>query len=78
MIYTRWGIEFQIESAALDVEVDHLPAPVTLVRNKDGRFQFAEFLRADGGLNEVMEAVRAAEPLNISNQELEEAIKQAS
>ena len=78
MIYTRWNQVVSFEGLVTDVEVEHLEAPVTLVKCDDGRFRFAEFLRADGGYNEINAALRDVPALNLSSSELEVAIKEAS
>jgi hypothetical protein len=78
MIYTRFGIKFEIDGKLEGVELDHLSAPVTLVRSKDGHFQFAEFLRADDGLSELMTEVNKADELNLSDDELKAAVREAS
>lgn len=81
-ICNRWGEELRIIVNCGEVQPKQFTAPVTLVkvRYNDGTgdgWQFADFLRADGGWLEIKAAIDALPVSTISETEMKSAISQA-
>lgn len=69
MLYDRWGNTLVINGFLGEVHPDGYNAPVRLVEISytdpsgdpiNTTYRFAEFLKADGGINEIDEAVNKA------------------
>jgi hypothetical protein len=80
-IYNRWGDELKIVVNCGEVRPKQLNGPVTLVKVRYGdgedRWQFADFLKADGGWQEIKSAVEKLQVSAISADTMKSAISQA-
>lgn len=81
-IYNRWGDTLTIQVNCGQHQPKGFVAPVTLVDvryDEDGRhaFHFVEFLKADGGLSEILEQATMATRANLSPATLRKAIEEA-
>jgi hypothetical protein len=81
-IYNRWGDELKIVVNCGEVRPKQLSGPVTLVKVRYGdgaedRWQFADFLKADGGWQEIKSSVEALQVSAISAAAMKSAISQA-
>lgn len=81
MIYTPGGEPATIVANCGEHQVRGFCTPVILVRiqcsDGDERYEFAPFLRADGGFPEILTAIQNARPARLSAVALEAAIRQA-
>jgi hypothetical protein len=88
MIYTRWGSHVTVlrRCGQHQPEGFEVPATLLLVEIKDPekvdelafqRFRFLEFLRADGGLPEIIEAAENVPVIKLDPDQLKVAIKEA-
>jgi hypothetical protein len=83
MIYSRWGSGIRITGYCGKHQVEGYGTPLMLVRADgvaDGqeRFYLAWALKADGGINEVSEAIDAAPEITLDKATLAKAIEQAT
>lgn len=81
-IYNRWGDELKIVVNCGEVRPKQLSGPVTLVKVRYGdgaedRWQFADFLKADNGWEEIKAAVKSLPVSTISATAMKTAISQA-
>jgi hypothetical protein len=82
MIFTRWGTPIRIIGDCGIQRPKGFVAPVTLcqvqLKDLEQDYQFAEFLRATNGINEIAEAVALAPLKELSPEELAIALHKAS
>jgi hypothetical protein len=83
MIYTRWGSKIKICINCGQHQPQEFRAPITLLRVKhietqEFDYQFAEFLRADKGYNEILQAIEVAETEILTGRDLKKALRKAS
>ena len=86
MIYTRFGTQVKIVAHCGEHEFQSLDGEIytlTLLRidNVTGgniSHRFAETLRADGGLNAILEEANAAPTIQLTEGELKIALRQAA
>lgn len=84
-IYTRWGGTVEITANCGQHQPAHFDVSGTLVRSvthyddepSRERYHFAEFLRADDGLPEILAAISVAPPVTLDAVALAAAIEQA-
>lgn len=83
-IYDRWYSKLEIWENCGKHKVKGFPAPLTLVKIKlvdSGLFGylFAEFLRADGGLSEIVDEVNryTVSKVELNEPQLSEALQEA-
>lgn len=82
MIYTRFGNSIKIIGQCGKCKPLGFTVPVTLARiqrdeDKAIRHQFVEFLKADDGYQEIIDAYNAAPVLELKGTELDKAIQEA-
>lgn len=83
MIYSRWGCELELTAYCGKHKLPEFALPLMLVmakRKDDGKtcYYFAAFLRADGGLKEIEEAIAALPEVELMPDELQKAVKDAA
>jgi hypothetical protein len=86
MIYTRWNNEVKIIAQCGKLQPPYLSYPLYLARieitfvnerQKMVRHEFINYLKADGGWNEICDAYNSAPVLKLTDVELEKAFKEA-
>ncbi len=83
MIYTRFGTEVELLAYCGKHQPKGFSVPLMLlhVRHRDDDsegYQFAAFLKADGGINAIESAVDALPEVTLTGKALKAALKDAS